>query len=156
MDLSSSIFEAFKNSAESGAENIKIDVVIENGIAMVTVLDDGKNEIAGDVFKDGFSTKGEGRGRGLYLVRKDAISTGLERKNGKTEFTLCKYDDETLKTVEDTLFPIFQYDRNTEFSLIDGNRKVSVSSDEVRKLGLIPNTPTQIKKFKAWVREHRS
>lgn len=79
MDALDFLFEAVKNSLEAGATQVELAVERSHGTVQVTCTDDGAWSADGDVFARGYSTKGEGRGEALHLLRQLDGDAGLER-----------------------------------------------------------------------------
>ena len=68
MDALDFLFEAVKNSLEAGAGTVSVRVEMDDGQVHVTCTDDGAWEPDVDHFARGGSSKGDGRGQGLYLL----------------------------------------------------------------------------------------
>ncbi len=86
---------AVESCRDNPAGNGRVDVFIndENNLVTLRVSDNGpgiRPDISSGIFQRGFSTKGKGRGTGLYLVRQSVRvldgDISVESRNGKTEF----------------------------------------------------------------------
>ena len=89
-NLIENALDELKKSSD-GALAVKISC--ESGRCLIEVSDNGKGiEDKEKAFEKGFSTKGEDRGLGLYLIKKNVLREGgeirLETKPGHTVFTV--------------------------------------------------------------------
>ncbi|MCC8180545.1 MAG: Spo0B domain-containing protein [Planctomycetes bacterium] len=96
-NLVDNAFDAVRKNAGvgGGRGDIVVDIRENDGIIAIKVRDNGpgiKTCHRDSIFMRGFSTKGEGRGTGLYLVRQEVRNLGgdiaVESKPGSTEFTV--------------------------------------------------------------------
>lgn len=90
MDCLDFLYEGVRNSIEAGASRIKVVYKESDEGIGVRVVDNGKWDSSGDVFREGYSTKGEKRGQGLYLINQADEAATLEREGDETvlAFTL--------------------------------------------------------------------
>lgn len=94
------LFEAVRNSYEAGAGHVEVSIELVDGVAKASVLDDGHFECTDDCFREGVSTKGEGRGKGLYLLKCTCPDARIEHGPGWTLLSYSfPYDGSGLITV---------------------------------------------------------
>lgn len=123
-DLGDLILEAVVNSEEAGADSVSITLNQIGETIEVRVADDGSLKDAGCLFDEGFSTKGNCRGRGLSLIKHADENASLKRVDGKSVLTFKTRDDGSLDKLEDVLFPIFQRLDRTKFLYIKDGKTV--------------------------------
>lgn len=94
-DLSSIIGNLVSNAVEVGDKGgpVEVTLSIADGSALVSVADRGPGLPGGDVFAPFFSTKAQGTGLGLWLVRRLALGAGgdvtaADREGGGAVFTV--------------------------------------------------------------------
>ena len=87
MDALDFLFEAVKNSLEAGAGTVSVRVEMDDGQVHVTCTDDGAWEPDVDHFARGGSSKGDGRGQGLYLLARLDRDAALVRAGDRTVLT---------------------------------------------------------------------
>lgn len=94
------LFEAVRNSFEAGAEHVEVSWTVCGDVARADIADDGSFTCTEDCFLPGVSTKGEGRGEGLYLLKCAHPDAAIVRENGVTHLTFsCTDEDVELLTV---------------------------------------------------------
>lgn len=87
MDALDFLFEAVKNSLEAGAGTVSVRVEMDDSQVHVTCTDDGAWEPDVDHFARGGSSKGDGRGQGLYLLARLDRDAALVRAGDRTVLT---------------------------------------------------------------------
>ena len=108
MDNADLLVEAVRNSLEAGAEDIAIRIDRHCGMVDVVVSDNSSKAIPDDVFSPGVSTKGAGRGRGLFLVKEASGGRcGLEKKDGKSVLHFSVGLDGSFKDLSATIPVLF-------------------------------------------------
>ena len=125
------LFEAVHNSIEAGADRVYISWrLMKDGIVQVRVLDNGNFQKVDNAFEKGVSTRGSGRGMGLYYLKREAITSSLERVGDETvlSFTI-KADSSSLIDVLPFLFSI----SNITFFYKDRDKEVRLSSNSLEK-----------------------
>lgn len=108
MDNADLLVEAVRNSLEAGAEDISIKVDRHCGMVDVVVSDDSSKAIPDNAFSQGVSSKGAGRGRGLFLVKEASGGRcGLEKKDGKSVLHFSVGLDGSLEDLSATVPVLF-------------------------------------------------
>ncbi len=86
--------EACRNNPD-GNGSVTVHIADDDNAVTLRVADNGpgiRPDVGATIFQRGFSTKGTGRGTGLYLVRQSVRvldgDISVESQNGKTEFTV--------------------------------------------------------------------
>ena len=80
-NLLDNAFDAMDNEEITAEKHLSFGIYSRPGAVLITVVDNGKGILGADkerIFENGFSTKGEGRGTGLYQVK-----NMVERLGGK-------------------------------------------------------------------------
>ncbi len=100
------LFEAVTNSIEAGCSKVVIFYNVGETLIRIKVVDNGGEIKAESPFKEGASSKGEARGRGLYLLSLTDPGASLEKQNGFTvlSFTLERGKEGNLASVLPYLF----------------------------------------------------
>ena len=85
--LSSIVGNLVSNAVEvsGGAGPVEVTLLRDDGVALVSVADRGPGLPDGDVFTPFFSTKAQGTGLGLWLVRRLALEAGGDVAAGDRE-----------------------------------------------------------------------
>ena len=148
-DLGELILEGVANSWESGADYLKIEIEKALGFFRVQIQDNGTFQEDGKWFDLGVSSKGDGRGRGLFLIKSVDENATLERRNNLSTLVFCGRDDGSLNALEDVLFPIFQFPVAIQLRYIVEERVVLELS---KKKGEEILRAKEIAKFKDFVR----
>lgn len=131
MEKADLLLEAAKNSLEAGASNLVIDVD-EEAATTIVFYDDGCGSWVEDPFSEGTSSKGEDRGRGLYLIGRDSRSADLKRIGEWTSLTI-EFDRLLPSSVYVSVLPaIFNLDMNVVFLRNrNGRRLYSLEKDDL-------------------------
>lgn len=152
IDFSSLVFEAVKNSAEANAKCVKVKVKKDKGKLKALIEDDGEGEIKEKDFLLSCSSKGEARGRGLFLIREKDQSSKAERINGKTKLFFETKDDGSLDKVDCFVFPLFSLGVRVDVFIEEGEEKIAFLYEEFVKKGLICSDGVKAK-LKTLIRE---
>lgn len=131
------LFEAVTNSLEAGAREITIEYSDYSQFLDITVTDDGKG-FSGNVFASGFSTKGEGRGKGLYLLKQCADSVDIKREKSLTKlsYRIKKEENDYISEVLPFIFSYVSDKASIVFIFHSKELNESVcSSDLIKEFG---------------------
>lgn len=83
MDAPDFLYEGVKNSIEAGCT--EIDAIVRSSDHIeVTLADNGSAESLACAFEEGVSSRGDGRGKGLFLLKRECPDAELKRADGKT------------------------------------------------------------------------
>ncbi len=129
------LIEAVMNSIEASAGKIVIKCTVLPDSVSFDVEDDGDGIKCGDVFGEGVSTKGNGRGRGLYLLKKTALEAAV-MSNGEGTCLSMRLAKEDLGLLSDVLPIIFTHADDgvaVTFTMRRGNEVFTLDSDELKK-----------------------
>lgn len=147
MDDEDLILEGVKNSIEAGA--INIDIYIDGNA--FAVADDGILSEVPD-FKAGHSSKGERRGRGLFLLKE---ATGgrcsIEKEDGKT--VLRGVFAVELRAEEVIPFCFNLTGSLTYHSMRDGHELYRLDKHALEDMGIDPSRASDIARLKKIIRE---
>ncbi len=148
-DLASLILEGAVNSMEAGADLIDIKIDKRSAFVDVQIQDNGILLESGKWFDLGVSSKGEERGKGLFLIKSIDKNASLEKKDGFTTLRFQAFDDESIDAFDQLLFPIFQLPLAISVCYtIDGQ----VAFEMKKNKGEEPVRASQIARFKNFVR----
>lgn len=148
MDIGDMILEGVKNSIEAGASDVKITVTLEKDDAEILIEDNGISEIPSDPFAQGTTTKGTGRGYGLYHVYLLDPKAELMRENGITYLSFRGRADASFSSFDELLIPVFMQDAELiSFTFNNGSRSFHIEQSG------IPNSVRAIAAFRAMVRK---
>lgn len=147
MEIEDLVFEGVKNSLESGATTIDIYI---DGCAF-QVVDDGKMSLIPD-FKDGTSSKGEKRGRALFLLFE---ATGgnctITRESGKTVLKgVFSYPIEAEKVIP---YCFNLTEKVVYHSMKDGRQLYLMDMSTLSEMGIDPEKAVDIARLKRIIRE---
>ena len=149
--LSDLLLEAVVNSTEAGAREIAADIHLGNGIAVVTVVDDGRGPSV-EPFT-GLSTKGKGRGMGLRLIEeRSGGKCSLKREGDRTVLRFESPYDGSFDDPGDAFFPIFQAGRGIRLSSA-GDIELVFSGSEIESRGIDLERADGISLFKETIRK---
>ena len=151
-DTAALILEAVMNSIEAGASSISVRIAIENGSVSVITEDDGNAPMSSDPFREGSSTKGEGRGRGLSIIKEKTDGRcRLTRGENKTVLCFTAEDDGSMDDLFSALLPLFNLDKAMTVSIKRSSGEIVVSHAELEKRGAVPVSAQGIKAFRTFV-----
>ncbi len=149
-DASDLLLEAVANSAEAGACSIEATVDLSGGMISIRVEDDGSYTLRSDPFQDGSTTKGEGRGRGLALV-KDSCSGRCRLTRGErgTVLEFRREDDGSFDALDKALLPIFMEYEGISVTIRKDTREFTLDRDYLEKRDAVPDRAGRIGRFRA-------
>ena len=151
-DAAALMLEAAVNSIEAGAGAISVSVSVRDGMADIRVEDDGAYTLSGDPFLDGSTTKGEGRGRGLSIIKEKTDGRcRLTRGEKKTVLCFTAEDDGSMDDLFSALLPLFNLDKAMTVSIKRSSGEIVVSHAELEKRGAVPVSAQGIKAFRTFV-----
>ena len=142
-DTASLVLESVMNSLEAGASDVSVRIEIRDGRISVRTEDNGNAPMSSDPFRQGSSTKGEGRGCGLSII--------YRKSDGRCRFTA--EDDGSLDDLQSALLPIFNLDKAITVSIIRSSGEISISASELEKRGAVPDCARGISAFRAYITE---
>ena len=151
-DAAALMLEAAVNSIEAGAAAISVSVSIRDGMADIRVEDDGTYTLSGDPFRDGSTTKGEGRGRGLHIIyERSAGRCRLTRGDGITVLEFTARDDGSFNSLSEALLPVLSIERDMTITIWKDGREIEVSRSLLEERGAVPDRADGIRKFRELV-----
>ena len=141
------ILEGVKNSLEAGAS--VIDIYIDGD--EFSIIDDGKLEYIPD-FKEGSSSKGEKRGRGLYLLARACNGRcSIDRKDGRT---LLKGRFERALEADKVIPFCFNLTSSAVYHSMRGDVELyRLDSKDLDAMGINPENAIGIARIKRIIRE---
>ncbi len=149
-DVSSLLLEAVANSAEAGAGHISLQVRFREGEIEARIEDDGYGSVVSNPFREGITTKGEGRGRGLHIIRE---RTGgrcrLTRGEGITVLEFSAEDDGSFDRLDEALLPLFNLDKSITVTIEKGGRAFTVSRALLTERDAVPDRAAGIRRFRS-------
>ena len=148
-DTAALLLESVENSIEAGARHINALVEIESGKIGVRVEDDGEYNLLSDPFEDGSTTKGEGRGRGLHIIKER--SEGRCRLTRGWAGTVLEYaasDDGSFDDLYEALLPVFCREESITITIKKDGRDISVSRKLLEERDAVPDRAGCIKRFR--------
>ncbi len=147
MEREDLILEGVKNSLEAGASSIDV-YIWENGFAIV---DDGSLETIPS-FKNGASSKGEKRGRGLFLLSEATKGRcGIERINDRT--VLKAFFERKLEAEKIIPFCFNLTSLVTYHCMRDGREAYYLDVDILDKMDIDPRKAGDVARLKKIIRE---
>ena len=153
-DTASLVLESVMNSLEAGASDVSVRIEIRDGRISVRTEDNGNAPMSSDPFRQGSSTKGEGRGCGLSIIyRKSDGRCRLTRGANQTRLSFTAEDDGSLDDLQSALLPIFNLDKAITVSIIRSSGEISISASELEKRGAVPDCARGISAFRAYITE---
>ena len=148
-DAADLLLEAVINSAEAGAGCISAQVSAEGGTVVIRVEDDGAFNPPADPFQDGSTTKGEGRGRGLHIIRERSEGRcRLTRGWAGTVLEFSASDDGSFDDLCEALLPVFCREESITITIKKDGRDISVSRKLLEERDAVPDRAGCIKRFR--------
>ena len=142
-DTAALLLESVENSIEAGARHINALVEIGSGKIGVRVEDDGEYNLLSDPFEDGSTTKGEGRGRGLHIIKER--SEGRCRLTRGWAGTVLEFSASDLY---EALLPVFCREESITITIKKDGRDISVSRKLLEERDAVPDRAGCIKRFR--------
>ncbi len=129
------LYEAVANSLEAEANNISVFYYDTEADVEVEVVDDGKFEDA-EFFQEGFSTKADHSGQGLFLLKQRcAGNVSIVRIDGNTKLKYRMKKDNSygcLKSVLPLVFARVGKKQNLMFKYIKNGKSQLIYSKDYR------------------------
>ena len=148
-DLSDLLLEAVVNSVEAGAGVIEASVEIEDGMARIRIEDDGMYTLSSDPFQDGSTTKGEGRGHGLFIIHERSSGRcRLTRGDGRTQLEFMAEDDGSFSDAAAALLPVFGMGGGITVTIRKDGGVKKVSSALLEERDAVPDRAEGIRNFR--------
>ena len=152
-DAAALMLEAAVNSIEAGAAAISVSVSIRDGMADIRVEDDGTYTLSGDPFRDGSTTKGEGRGHGLHIIyERSAGRCRLTRGDGMTVLEFSIEDDGSFCRLDEALLPLLGLDAGITVRIRKGEREIVISRSLLEERDAVPDRAAGIRRFRNLIR----
>ncbi len=152
-DASDLLLEAVANSAEAGATDIRVLVDLSGGMINARVTDNGSYTLLADPFRDGSTTKGEGRGRGLAVINESCRGRcRLTRGESETVLEFRREDDGSFNALDEALLPIFMAYEGVSVIIKRDARERRLDRSYLEKRDAVPDRAGGIRRFKAIVR----
>ena len=153
--LADLILEAVENSTEAGAAEIRALAEENEGIWKIEILDDGEWKLDGDPFSEGATTKGEGRGRGLAIIREQSCGhCSLTRGEGYTRLRFEAEDDGSLGDMFHALLPVFLRDTDVWVCIRSSGVDIAFSTEDLRRENAFPSDAFGIRAFRSYLARH--
>ena len=149
-DTAALLLEAIVNSVEAGADVIDAFVDISGGTIHVRVEDDGTYTALSDPFQAGKTSKGEGRGRGLSIIKdRSKGRCRLTRGEGITVLEFVADDDGSFSDLSSALLPIMNMDKSIEITIRnDGRETTKVTRKFLEERDAVPDRASGIRRFR--------
>lgn len=151
-DTADLVIEAVMNSIEAGAGNILVTIHIDEGMVNTRVEDDGLYTLIGDPFGEGVTTKGEGRGHGLPIIKERSEGRcRLTRGDGITELEFSAEDDGSFDELDKALLPLLGMDDGITVKIRKNNREMEITRSLLEKWDAVPDRAGRIGRFRALI-----
>lgn len=148
-DTSDLVLEAVNNSIEAGADRISVLIKLDNGKVQARIEDDGSYELIGNPFGEGITTKGEGRGRGLYIINNHSHGDcRLTRGDGITVLEFTAEDDGSFDMLDEALLPILGLEASITVRIFKNDREIMIDRDFLEKKGAVPVKAKGIRRYR--------
>ena len=152
-DTADLVIEAVMNSIEAGAGNILVTIHIDEGMVNTRVEDDGLYTLIGDPFGEGVTTKGEGRGRGLSIIKEKTDGRcRLTRGDGMTVLEFSIEDDGSFCRLDEALLPLLGLDAGITVRIRKGEREIVISRSLLEERDAVPDRAAGIRRFRNLIR----
>ena len=151
-DVSDLVIEAVANSIEAGAERIAVSIAIADGVVNARISDNGVFTLEGNPFREGITTKGEGRGRGLHIIyERSEGRCRLTRGDGITELEFSAEDDGSFDELDKALLPLLGMDDGITVKIWKNNREIEITRSLLEKWDAVPDRAGRIGRFRALI-----
>ncbi|MBO8436529.1 MAG: hypothetical protein IAA97_06080 [Spirochaetes bacterium] len=151
-DVSDLVIEAVANSIEAGAERIAVSIAIADGVVNARISDNGVFTLEGNPFREGITTKGEGRGQGLHIIYKRSEGRcRLTRGDGITELEFSAEDDGSFDELDKALLPLLGMDDGITVKIRKNNREMEITRSLLEKWDAVPDRAGRIGRFRALI-----
>ena len=148
-DTADLVIEAMMNSIEAGAGNILVTIHIDEGMVNTRVEDDGLYTLIGDPFGEGVTTKGEGRGHGLPIIKERSEGRcRLTRGDGITVLEFTARDDGSFNSLSEALLPVLSIERDMTITIWKDGREIEVSRSLLEERGAVPDRAEGIRRYR--------
>ena len=153
-DASDLLLEAVANSAEAGACSIEATVDLSGGMIIIRVEDDGSYTLRSDPFQDGSTTKGEGRGHGLFIIHERSSGRcRLTRGDGRTQLEFMAEDDGSFSDAAAALLPVFGMGGGITVTIRKDGGVKKISSALLEERDAVPDRAEGIRNFRNLLEE---
>ncbi|MGN0907641.1 MAG: ATP-binding protein [Bullifex sp.] len=125
--------EAVMNSIEARASSIVIECIVEREYVFISVKDNGEGLKCSDAFGDGVSTRGNGRGRGLYLLKTAAEDADI-RDTGSGTLLRFRFKKGKMGYLSSVLPYVFSFAGvSVSFTMKRGSQIFTLESEGLEK-----------------------
>lgn len=125
--------EAVMNSIEARASSIVIGCIVLAEYACISVEDNGEGLKCSDAFGDGVSTRGKGRGRGLYLLKMAAEDAEI-RDTGSGTLLTFSMEKGKIGPLSSVLPFVFSFEGvSVSFTMKRGSERFTLESGALEK-----------------------
>ena len=148
-DTADLVLEAVVNSVEAGAESISVLIRLEDGQVHARIEDDGSYSLIGDPFGEGITTKGEGRGRGLHIIKEQSEGRcRLTRGKGITVLEFSTADDGSFRSLDTALLPLLNMEKSITVEIWKDGRAFGLTRNLLEQRDAVPDGAEGIRRFR--------